>query len=170
MDKKLFVRQNPKDFAKGGFYLSFQKSFKRLIGITGFFLLFLFMNVPMGYAQQPIKISLNLQNATFEEVFNAIEKQTGYKFVYNTSDIDRTERVSIQESDQELSQILQSLLRNKGDISFRISNKHIALFKKQVKPISGTVFDSRGESVIGANILIKVDLSPKTVSKFRIIF
>ena len=42
MDKKLFVRQNPKDFAKGGFYLSFQKSFKRLIGITGFFLLFLF--------------------------------------------------------------------------------------------------------------------------------
>ena len=155
MDKKLFVRQNPKDFAKGGLYLSFQKSFKRLIGITGFFLLFLFINVPMGYAQQPIKISLNLQNATFEEVFNAIEKQTGYKFVYNTSDIDRTERVSIQESDQELSQILQSLLRNKGDISFRISNKHIALFKKQVKPISGTVFDSRGESVIGANILIK---------------
>lgn len=56
----------------------------------------------------------------------------------------------------DLNELLRNLFRSKRNISFRISNKHIALFKAQIKTISGTVVDTQGESVIGANVLVKV--------------
>ena len=55
----------------------------------------------------------------------------------------------------DLNELLRNLFRSKRNISFRISNKHIALFKAQIKTISGTVVDTQGESVIGANVLVK---------------
>ena len=67
--------------------------------------------------------------------FNEIEEKTGYKFVYNTSEIDRNERTSIQGTSMDLNELLRNLLRSKRNISFRISNKHIALFKAQIKTI-----------------------------------
>ncbi|WP_299362885.1 TonB-dependent receptor [uncultured Parabacteroides sp.] len=54
-----------------------------------------------------------------------------------------------------MNDILRSVLRNKRDISFKISNKHIALFKALLKKISGTVLDAQKEPIIGANVLIK---------------
>ena len=143
MDKNSFTEQNRKDF-----------SLNRLICISAIFLALQFISIFTLYEQSQ-KFSLNKENATFEEIFKEIEAKTGYKFVYNTSDINKSERVSIQETDRELNDILRSMLRNKRDISFRISNKHIALFKAQLKKISGTVLDAQKEPVIGANILIK---------------
>ena len=143
MDKNSFTGQNHKDF-----------SLNRLICISAIFLVLQLISISALYAQSP-KFSLNKENATFEEIFKEIEAKTGYKFVYNTSDIDISERVSIQETDRELNDILRSVLRNKRDISFKISNKHIALFKALLKKISGTVLDTQREPVIGANVLIK---------------
>ena len=143
MDKNSFTGQNHKDF-----------SLNRLICISAIFLVLQLISISALYAQSP-KFSLNKENATFEEIFKEIEAKTGSKFVYNTSDIDISERVSIQETDRELNDILRSVLRNKRDISFKISNKHIALFKALLKKISGTVLDAQKEPIIGANVLIK---------------
>ena len=153
MDKILFIRQNHKDFTWKEYYTSSKKVFKHKICVTTFLLLLL-MNLSFVHAQT-IKLSLNRQNASFEEIFNEIEEKTGYKFVYKTSDIDRNERTSIQETNLDLNEILRNLFRSKRNISFRISNKHIALFKTQIKAVSGTVLDSQGEPVIGANVIIK---------------
>lgn len=143
MDKYSFTGQNHKDFA-----------LNRLIYMSAIFLLLQFTGISALYAQNA-KLSLNKENATFEEIFKEIEAKTGYKFVYNTSEIDKNERVSIRETDQNLNDVLRNLFRNKRNISFRISNKHIALFKAQVKKISGTVLDTQKEPVAGANVLIK---------------
>lgn len=62
--------------------------------------------------------------------------------------------VSVNETNKNLSDILAGLFKNK-QISFRISNKHIALFKTQKKRVSGTVLDPFGEPVIGANVVEK---------------
>lgn len=154
MYKILFIRQNLKDFAGKASYLPFPTMLRRMFYVSGLFLLLQFTGLSSVYAQS-VKLSLHKENATFEEIFQEIEAKTGYKFVYNTSDIDRNERVSIQQSNQDINEILRNLLRNKRDLSFRISNKHIALFKRQVKQFSGIVLDPRGETVIGANVLVK---------------
>ena len=154
MDKILFIRQNPKDFTCEEHYSSLKRIFKHGINLLGLLLLFLFVNITFVHAQA-VKLSLNKQNATYEEIFNEIEEKTGYKFVYNTSEIDRNERTSIQGTSMDLNELLRNLFRSKRNISFRISNKHIALFKAQIKTISGTVVDTQGESVIGANVLVK---------------
>ncbi|MBC8603872.1 TonB-dependent receptor [Parabacteroides acidifaciens] len=154
MDKILFIRQNHKDFAGRASYLLSRTVLKQLICVSGLLVLLQFAGISSLYAQG-VKISLNKENATLEEIFQEIETKTGYKFVYNTSEINRNERASIQETEQELNEILQNLFRTKQNISFRISNKHIALFKAQIKKISGTVLDPQGETVIGANVLVK---------------
>lgn len=154
MDKILFIRQNHKDFAEKKLYTPLKATLKHLVYLLGLSLLILFINIASIQAQA-IKLSLNKQNATLEEIFKDIESKTEYKFVYNTSEIDRYERASIQSSNQDLNEILKTLFRDKRNISFRISNKHIALFKAQIKTITGTVLDPQGETVIGANILVK---------------
>ena len=96
--------------------------------------MFLFVNITFVHAQA-IKLSLNKQNATYEEIFNEIEEKTGYKFVYkHNPEIDRKhEKTSIQGTNMDLNELLRNLFRSKRNISFRISNKHIALFKAQIK-------------------------------------
>lgn len=154
MDKILFIRQNHKDFVEKKLYTPLNFILKRFIDISKLFLLFLFINISSIQAQT-VKLSLNKEDVTLEEIFQEIEEKTGYKFVYNTSEIDRYERVSIQETNQELNELLRNLFRDKRNISFRISNKHIALFKAQIKTISGTVLGPQGETIIGANVLVK---------------
>ena len=117
MDKISFIRQNQKDFTCKGHYTSSKQTFKHKISVTGLLLLFLLINISFIHAQT-VKLSLNKQNATFEEIFNEIEEKTGYKFVYNTSDIDKNERISIQETNLDLTEMLRSRLRSKRNISF----------------------------------------------------
>ncbi|WP_456088233.1 SusC/RagA family TonB-linked outer membrane protein [Parabacteroides sp.] len=143
MHKNSLTGQNHKDF-----------TLNRFVCISALYLFLLFTGTSTLNAQNA-KLSLHKENATFEEVFKEIEAKTGYKFVYSTSDIDKNERVSIQETDQSLNEVLRNLFRSKRNISFRISNKHIALFLAQMKKISGTVIDTQKEPVIGANVLIK---------------
>lgn len=118
--------------------------------------LFFLLNLCGGsiIASQNVKLSLNMSNTTFSDVFREIEKKTGYKFVYNTTEINQHDVVSVNETNKNLSDILAGLFKNK-QISFRISNKHIALFKTQKKRVSGTVLDPFGEPVIGANVVEK---------------
>ena len=68
MDKILFIRQNPKDFTCEEHYSSLKRIFKHGINLLGLLLLFLFVNITFVHAQA-VKLSLNKQNATYEEIF-----------------------------------------------------------------------------------------------------
>ena len=120
MHKNSLTGQNHKDFTLNWF-----------VCISALYLFLLFTGTSTLNAQNA-KLSLHKENATFEEVFKEIEAKTGYKFVYSTS-ISTKRKVSIQETDQSLNEVLRNLFRSKRNISFRISNKHIALFLAQTK-------------------------------------
>jgi len=77
MDKILFIRQNPKDFTCEEHYSSLKRIFKHGINLLGLLLLFLFVNITFVHAQA-VKLSLNKQNATYEEIFNEIEEKNLY--------------------------------------------------------------------------------------------
>lgn len=114
---------------------------------------FLIVGMPVLCAQSN-KLSINQQNATYEEIFKDIEAKTGFKFVYNTSEIDKNTRATVDAANRSLSEVLHTIFNNKN-IGYRISNKHIVLYKVTIKKITGMVTDQVGDPIIGASVIVR---------------
>lgn len=110
---------------------------------------------------QPL-VTLEQQNTPIVNVFQSIQKQTNFSFVYNTSDINTSQLVSISVKDATLAATLDKLFTGTG-IGYTIKEKHIALSKKTDKAptqvsaggVSGTVNDEKGTAMVGATVIIK---------------
>lgn len=130
-------------------------------------LFFLFICLSISSFQlvfsQSEKISLNYRNTPIKTVFEYIEANTDYKFVYKTSEINTNQRISINETNRALSEVLTKIFQPLN-IKYRLSNKHIALFNPETVSIKGVVVDAAGETVIGANIMEKGSTTNGTVT------
>lgn len=76
-----------------------------------------------------VRVTLDVRNATVAEVFQAIQNQTGYSFVYNTADIDTARPVSLSARDERLQQVLDELLKP-ADVTYTLRDRHIVLSKR----------------------------------------
>jgi len=150
--------------------VSFRKITWRLFASKAFLvmrisLLLLICSVMQAFASngysQTTTLSLNLQNVPVEEVLNAIESQTEYRFLYNKRmvNVDRVVTVSTDKSD--LTEVLDNLFKN-NEIKYVISDRQIVLSRlesdalpQQSKRVSGKVLDDTGYPVIGANVIEK---------------
>src|SRR5690554_3729018 len=116
----------------------------------------------VGYTQNA-KVTINKRNTTLKEVLNEIEKQTDYLFIYN-NEVNTNERASVRGKQEAVSEILNSLLKDK-DIDYIMEGNHIILSPKnrderisdtpiaqqsQRRTITGRITDEQGESIIGA--------------------
>lgn len=105
-------------------------------------------------------ITLDLKNASIEEVLNVIESKTVYRFLYNKQLVDVTKKVSIESTNQGISKVLSEIFKD-TDISFSINGIQIVLSKSKndlsqpVIKITGSVTDLTGEAVIGATIIVR---------------
>ncbi len=111
-----------------------------------------------GYAQKT-KISINLSNATVEQVLDRIEQYSDFVFLYNDKTINRYRKLSINITDKEISQILPEIFAG-TNVHYVIVGKQIVLKTDQVAQtaptkVKGTVRDSKGDPLIGVNVLIK---------------
>lgn len=125
------------------------------------FLAILLLMIPCFAFAQTAKrdIKLDFTNTSIAKVIESIEKQSGYSFFYN-SDINTNQKTSIKMTSNDMTQIVNTLLKNTS-IDFRITDKRIVLFIKksgteQQKSytVSGVINDSSGP-VIGASISTK---------------
>ncbi len=115
-----------------------------------------------GVHAQTEKVTVHLDNVNLEKVFNAIEHQTSYRFLYNKNNVDATRQVSINSQDEALSSVLTKLFQGSG-IAYKVVEKQIVLTaasesdqqKGSTRKITGVVKDGTGEPIIGANIFIK---------------
>lgn len=153
MDKILFYLQKHNIFAEGDLYIFFKAPIARQWRASCIIFLINIFSINLVVAQE-MKLSLTLSNSTMETIFKEIEKQTGYKFVFNTTEINPKEIISVDQKNQELSTVLNAIFRDRS-ISYRIANKHIALFKQRIKKVTGVIVDNNGETVIGANVIVK---------------
>ncbi|SEA20118.1 TonB-linked outer membrane protein, SusC/RagA family [Porphyromonadaceae bacterium KH3R12] len=119
-----------------------------------------------GYTQNA-RVTINKRNTTLKEVLNEIESQTDYLFIYN-NEVNTKEKVSIRTKQKAVSETLNTLLKDK-DVSYSMEGNHIILsagkskdnqedilstiIQQQKKKISGTVMDTHGIPIIGANIV-----------------
>ena len=122
-------------------------------------------NAENVYSQSAV-ISIEMNNATVEEVLNEIEMNSGYHFLYNNQLIDVDRKVSVKADADNIESVLHDFFEG-TNVAYKIVNKQIVLGPKsdngninsesvkQARIIKGCVVDKDGVPVIGANLRIK---------------
>lgn len=119
------------------------------------------------------KISLDVTDKSIESVLEKIESESEFNFFYKTNEIDVERKVSIKVLDTPIERILSMLFKGQN-VSYKVVNKQIVLkritkdFKSSSADradledhpiiqltISGTVSDSDGIPLPGANVVEK---------------
>jgi type II secretory pathway component GspD/PulD (secretin) len=84
-----------------------------------------------GYAQN---ITINLKNATLEQVFKEIKRQTGYNFIYTREQLQQTTRVTLEMRNATLQQVLDRCF-SQQPVTYTIQDKYI-IIRARTGPIS----------------------------------
>lgn len=115
---------------------------------------------------QSARVSLNMRDASVEEVLNTIEEESEFYFLYNSKLVNVDRKVSVNVKSQTVEKILDRLFAS-TDVIYKIEDRQIILSKKEFathevsqgnsqdnKKIKGIVVDESGEPVIGATIVV----------------
>lgn len=110
---------------------------------------------------QSAKISINLKDATVEQVLKEIEDVSEFYFLYNNKLIDVTRKVSIEARDEQIKDILNNVLT--ADTKYVVYDRQIILtpgdlasssdLQQQFK-ITGTVTDKDAAPLPGVNVVV----------------
>lgn len=148
-----------------------RKSLNIMRGIVLFILLGTLQSFANLSYSQSVKLSLNMENTTVQEVLAAIEQKSGFYFTYNLEQVEVTRKVTVNLKDKTVPEVLDELFA-KENIHYVINDKHIALYKgneRQValqtkKNIKGVVTDKNGEPIPGVNIIEKGNPTNGTIT------
>jgi iron complex outermembrane receptor protein len=114
-----------------------------------------------SYSQK--RITFDMENVTIKQVLKEIKDQTGFKFLYTSNLIDESQKISFRAKQETTPKILDRLFEN-TEIDYKIIEKQIVLTKRELqksetkvqeREIKGTVKDSNGVPLSGANVLLK---------------
>jgi TonB-linked SusC/RagA family outer membrane protein len=118
-----------------------------------------------GYSQ---KVTLTRNNVSLVSVFQEIQRQTGYNFLYSYEDVDRIGNVDVFLQDVSLEEALEACMRNRP-LTYAIIEKTVVIKPKPFTPdisrdapqeaphstVHGHVVDSLGNPLVGASVTIK---------------
>jgi TonB-dependent starch-binding outer membrane protein SusC len=108
-----------------------------------------------GYSQGPITI--NEKNAPLSKIFESIENQSGYVFLYQKPLVENLAPIHIAVKNASLEEALNACFKNLP-ITFKIVDKIIVLNQKEITPPSNLklkVITEKGEPLAGATVTIK---------------
>ncbi|MEO1009941.1 MAG: SusC/RagA family TonB-linked outer membrane protein [Bacteroidota bacterium] len=139
--------------------------------LTTLFLLISLIKIQASTYAQNTRISLDMDNARMETIFNEIESLSEFRFLYNLEKIDIDRRVSVHAKKERISNILESIFEG-TNIYFTVNNKVIVLNNSnsstnirnpqstnlgdktvQDLTVSGTVTDADGVPLPGATVV-----------------
>lgn len=111
---------------------------------------------------QSARISLNMQNATVEDVLNEIEENSEFYFLYNSRLINVDRKVNVDVNDKSIESILNAIFRN-TEVEYKVGDKQIILSRRDLKlgvtqankKVNGVVKAPNGETIIGANVMVE---------------
>lgn len=122
---------------------------------------------------QNMKVTVVSNSISAEKVISEIESQTDYLFVYDVNNVNLKKKVKVNAHNKPVAEVLDQIFTG-TNIAYAMEGKNIMLMKKKeevVTPqqvdnmVTGIVKDSKGESIIGANIKIK-DQTSGTITDF----
>jgi len=115
------------------------------------------------------KVSLSERNAAPEKVFTLIEKQTGFKFIYTETFLQKASPITIHLKNAPLEQVLMECFSNQS-YTWSILNKMIIVKEKPQQKadatldlsnlpppidLKGEVRDEKGNPILGATVTVK---------------
>jgi len=146
-----------------------QNLWKKMKLFVAFFFAGLLTVSASTYSQQT-KLSLNVNETTVKEIFQKIEEQSEFVFIYNNDFNDLNRKVSLNVSDQNVEVILDHILKGTSS-TYKIYDRQIVIIphKKgeielpaekeslpdQKKEIKGTVKDANGNPMPGVTVVVK---------------
>jgi hypothetical protein len=113
-----------------------------------------------GYRQG---ITLKKTNASLEQVFRDIEKQSGYQFFYKVSFVPKFKKVDVHVTNVSIEQALEMVLKNQP-FTYQIISKTIVIKEKMVivetaapvpAGVSGRVVNESHVALAGVSIVVK---------------
>ena len=128
----------------------------------------LFASHSSGQLLSEVELSLQLNNVTVVETFEAIKQKTGFNFVYDHSVSDLKGRFSLHYKSESLEKVLREIAGAHG-LQFKRINRTISVIKSKKqksrknnaviemdRSLSGKVIDSEsGEPLVGATVRVK---------------
>lgn len=122
------------------------------------------------YAQQTKSITLSVRNVPLETVLSQIKKQTGVSFFFKKEVLKAVGKITVEAKKTELKTVLDQCFQDTR-VGYTIVGNIVTLALKDVKnntserqpenddsnqmPVKGMVYNSRGERLSGANIIVK---------------
>ncbi|MBL0736533.1 TonB-dependent receptor [Flavobacterium sp. GN10] len=140
--------------------------------LTTLFLMLSLMRIQAGVYSQNTKLTLNLNNAPVEKLFNKVESVSEYRFLFESSAIDLNRKVTINVKKKGITEILKEIFED-TDISYSINDRQIILVKKKQQvnledkhavekilveqgiEVTGVVTDSKNLPIPAANVIEK---------------
>lgn len=126
------------------------------------------LNISATVYSQKTKLSLDVNNQSIKEILYLIENQSEFRFIYESGKINLDKKVSVREKDQSVETILNRLFAKEG-IKYEITENNLILInpaeksnnleklvaQQQKNLVTGIVTDTKGEPIIGANVVEK---------------
>ncbi|OXB17403.1 SusC/RagA family TonB-linked outer membrane protein [Flavobacterium reichenbachii] len=138
---------------------------KKIINLTFIlfmrvFILVLYLGLTSIYAntaKAQNEISVKVQGASLQTLFNTIQQKSDYVFFYNDDLMSSTKKINVNQYGT-VEQILNTALANTG-LSYSIIDKQIVIKKaKKIQQdpydITGIVTDKSGNPLVGVNVII----------------
>ena len=119
-----------------------------------------------SYAQKTV-LSLDMKNTTVSEVLDEIERQSEFRFYYNSKLVDTKRKVSVNAKQEDVFAVLNQIFST-SNIGYKVVDKDVILVERDINigspqltfirqgiKISGTVLDENRDPMPGVNIMIK---------------
>lgn len=138
--------------------------------LTAYLIFISLFQIHASTYSQNTKVTLNLNNVTYLELFRDIESQTEFNILYNHNEINQDEKVSVNVKETLVYEVLKSIFKG-TTIEYKTVGKQIVLFNRKIRgsykkteqidevpvkvQVKGVVKDQFGEFVLGASVLEK---------------
>jgi hypothetical protein len=112
-------------------------------------------------------MSVKMKNATLQDLFTQIEKNSEYRFFYNNDEVDVSQEITINVEEKSIGNILNDALNGLPYTFKETENKLIIIERKassmnasvigaqQGKKVSGKVTDGLGATLPGVSVVVK---------------
>jgi len=158
---------------KFGLLVPYIRNFKKFMLIMKLCSLILLISLATASAKssysQNTRFTLDLEHVTVKQLFDKIEENSEFIFVYYDNIVDLTKEVSVSSNNETIEEILEKVFKS-SENTFKVFDRQIVIAKKdgsttkasalasqqpQKKEISGTVKDSKGLPIPGVTVVVK---------------
>lgn len=103
-----------------------------IMRLTTLFSIACSLQISASVYSQETKLSLDVNNQTIKEVLFKIEKQSGFRFIYESEKVNLNKKVSVHVKEQTVETILKRLFAGEG-VKYEITENNFILINPSTK-------------------------------------